>query len=243
MAGLFNIIELTEFESIYSLQIIINHCITLRDDYWYDITNREQCILLVQFSSKEEQVNVLRDITNDINNGILPSNDILDKIPKRYLGGEEILLDFNRARWCPIELRNDIALIKRDSNIKLLVLYSALNSKERSHLYTTITFDLTCSIEEILEIEELKNFAMSYWNLKTTLKGLDIFSASLKLFNARLCPECDKQNSNLKCPVCRVTYYCSKEHQTVNWNDHKHLCLNLRILKFASGRELIKLRK
>lgn len=32
-------------------------------------------------------------------------------------------------------------------------------------------------------------------------------------------------NTNLKCGRCLSTYYCSKEHQRIDWPRHKHACM------------------
>lgn len=37
------------------------------------------------------------------------------------------------------------------------------------------------------------------------------------------CKQCDK-NTSMYCSKCQQVYYCSKECQKTDWNEHKHIC-------------------
>ncbi|KAL0234696.1 hypothetical protein PCE1_001732 [Barthelona sp. PCE] len=46
-----------------------------------------------------------------------------------------------------------------------------------------------------------------------------------------LCEICSAP-AKLQCPYCRVTYYCSEEHQNLDWEGvHKHICDHLAVIR------------
>jgi hypothetical protein len=49
------------------------------------------------------------------------------------------------------------------------------------------------------------------------------------------CEICGK-SAHLQCPQCRLTYYCSKEHQATDWNGvHVRVCPLVEALRAPAG--------
>lgn len=51
-----------------------------------------------------------------------------------------------------------------------------------------------------------------------------------KRFNSRCCNICEQYSENrttstlLMCNKCKLIFYCGKEHQKIDWKNHKHFC-------------------
>ncbi len=45
----------------------------------------------------------------------------------------------------------------------------------------------------------------------------------------RHCKVCNKTDNVLKCSRCEKVYYCGKEHQNANWEDHKKVCKSSKV--------------
>ncbi|KAM3865352.1 egl nine homolog 1b [Diretmus argenteus] len=50
------------------------------------------------------------------------------------------------------------------------------------------------------------------------------------------CELCGKVDGLLRCGRCRISFYCSKEHQKVDWKKHKQLCRKTKDLPTSDGK-------
>ena len=245
MADILDVVELTEFDSMNALGSIIRNCIAIRSDYWYNITKRDQSILSVQFKTKEEQDTILRAIVKELNNATVPSVELLDKIPKCYLKAEQVLGDLQKYSGEVTKLTNILASMKKDNTLKLVLAYSSLDNKLVSSLYVTFKPTIDKLNSNIFTNKEddiiVRKTLIIYWNLKMELDDPTLYTVAWKLFNDKKCKECGKESCHLKCSVCRVSYYCSKEHQTLNWKEHSFLCYELRHLEFHTSYQVNKI--
>lgn len=240
MEDITNVIELTEFGTFHALDLIFRRCLTLREDYWHKVTKSDQFILLIQFKTKEEQDSTLREIYKELNNATVPSVELLNKLPKFHTTAQRSITYYKDIGVDNKELEDAIKESKKDNN-RLVILYSPLDSIEHTTSYFIIKLDKNETILSVNDADEIKRYLICYWNLTIDISDKNLFPVSLYFFNKKLCALCDKPECHLKCSVCRITYYCSKEHQTSDWKNHKNYCPDLRLLKFISSQEVSKM--
>ncbi|KAI8893902.1 hypothetical protein BC833DRAFT_624444 [Globomyces pollinis-pini] len=74
--------------------------------------------------------------------------------------------------------------------------------------------------------------------MKTNLEQDEKYISMLEMLplgDSAACQVCT-ESANLTCSKCKVTYYCSKDHQTMHWKVHQKICKEgVSLNEFAPG--------
>lgn len=217
--------NITNVDTIDSMSKLLELAIALRPDYWGKYIGN---LLEISLNLIKDKNLLFSGLLRCINKATVPETALLDIIPRKV---------------CKIAVYkivyNNLTREMRKSGLKIgterFLFVRLTNAGNQEYLITHPFYENGDNDFS----EKIKSIVLS--NIGTIRQQLNVDPTSdiETIYNAWMgpsiyeCSYCRSENAYARCATCGVSYYCSKEHQQLDWRIHKEICYTLRCHKLS----------